>query len=72
MADNRGVADQHVETLIAFVQRGGEPVDAGVIAHVERHQRRRTAGRAHRIVDLFERALGPPDRDDVGAGLRQQ
>jgi len=45
---------------------------AGIVAHVERHQRRRTAGGARRIVDFFERADGARHRDDMRAGARER
>ena len=67
LAGQRGIADQHVEPLVAFVERGGEPVEAGKVLHIERHQRRRTAGRARRVVELFQRADGAGDRDHMRA-----
>jgi hypothetical protein len=45
-----GIADQHIKPLVALVERRSEPVKAGVIAHVERHQRRRTAGGTRRVI----------------------
>ena len=61
-----GIADQHVEPLVTLVERRGEPVEAVVIAHVERHQRRRTAGLAHRVVEFFK----PADRARYGDHMR--
>jgi hypothetical protein len=74
LPDDRRVADEHVKPLVSLIERRGEPVDAWVIAHVERHQRRRAAGGARGVVDFLERAYRPRDRDDVraGAGERQR
>ena len=70
-AGNGGIADQDVEPAIALVERRPEPGDALGIPQVERHERRRAAGGADRIVELFEPAHGARDRHDVGAGLRE-
>ena len=43
-AEDAGIADQHVEPPVALVERGAEPVDAVVVAQVERHQGGGAAG----------------------------
>ena len=40
-----GIGDQDVELAPALVDRAAEPVDAGHVGEVERHQRRLAAGR---------------------------
>ena len=71
LAPDRGIADQNIEMLIAFVERRGEPVEPGVIAHVERHQCRRTAGRTRRVVDFLETADSARHGDDMCTLARQ-
>ena len=72
LTDHRGIADQNVEPLVALVQSRSEPVEAVVVAHVERHQRRRAAGLAHRVVELLEPADRARHRNHMGAGTRQR
>ena len=69
---NRGVTDEDIEPLVALIERRGEPVEAGIIAHVERHQRGRTAGFARRVVKLFERTDRTRHRDHMRTGTRQR
>ena len=47
-----------------------EPVDAGEILEVERHQRGAAALGADRVVKFLEPAGGARHRDHMGAGLR--
>ena len=72
LAGNAGIADQDVEPVMPFIECLGEAVDARIISYIERHQRRRRAGGAHRIVKFFERTLGAPGGDDVRAGPGQR
>ena len=71
-AENAGIADQNVETAVAFAQRGGEAVDTGVILQVERHQRRGAAAGADGVVEFFKPADGARHRHDMRAGCRQR
>ena len=70
-AENAGIADQHVEAPVAFVERQREPRDAVGIFHVERHQRGRAAGRLDLVVEFFQPADRARHRHHMGAGLRQ-
>jgi hypothetical protein len=65
-----GIADHHIKPLITFVERRSQPIDTGIVAHVERDQGGRTAGRTRCVVDFLERANGARNRDDVSAVAR--
>jgi len=71
-ARDRGIADKNIEASVPLVERGGEPVEALVVAHVERHQGRRAAGGPHRIVEFFEAADRACHRDHMGAGAGER
>ena len=67
--EGAGVADENVELAPALVRIArAEPVERIEILDVARHQGRLAAVRADCIVEIFERALGAGQRDDVGAG----
>ena len=70
-AERAGVADEDVEAAPATVERLAEPVDRRVIAEIAGNQGRGILGLrpqcADRVVELFERALGSRQGDDMGA-----
>ena len=70
-AEHAGIGDEDVELAPALVDRPAEPVERGIIGDVARHQRGGRAGRADRVVELLERALGPRQCDHMRAGPRQ-
>lgn len=70
-AEDGGIGGQHVELAPALVDRAAEPVDAGHVGEVERHQRRLSARRADFVVQLLEPADRARRGDDVRAGRRQ-
>ena len=72
----RGIGDQDVELSPALVDRAAEPVDAGHVGEVERHQRRLAlAGPGalglDLVVEFFQPADGARHRDHMRAGGRQ-
>ena len=71
-SENPGIADEHVEPPETFVQGRAEPVNAGVVLEVERHERRRSAQRLDRVVEFFKPADRARERDDMGARFRQR
>ena len=72
LPNDRCITDEHVEPLVAFVERCGEAIEARIIAHVEWHERCRTAGGARRVVNFLERAHRARDSDDVRAGAGER
>ena len=71
-SQHAGVADQHVELAIAFVQRRSKPRQAFEVGEIERHQRRAAAVFLDRIVQLLKAADGARDRHNVRAVTRQR
>ena len=63
-----GIGEEHVELAPALVNRAAQPVDAGAVLEVERHQRRRRRAALICVVELLEPADGARDRDDMRAG----
>src|SRR5690606_2147780 len=57
-----------VEPAEALVERRAEPVDAGVVLEVERHQGRRAALRLDPVVERLEPADRAGEGNDMGAG----
>jgi hypothetical protein len=64
-AEFAGIPAQHVESPPAFPHRHRHPLDGLGGGQIDRHQRRLPAEPTHRIVHLLERALRPPDENDV-------
>ena len=68
---NAGIADQHIEALVAFVESQCESRDAVAVLHVERHQGGGAAGGLDLVVELFQPADRARDGHDMRAGLRK-
>src|SRR6476659_7161520 len=64
-----GVANQHIEALVALVESQCEPGDAVAILHVERHQGRGATGGLDLVVQLSQPAGSARDSHDMGPGL---
>ena len=64
-----GIADQHIEALVAFVESQCEPGDAVAVLHIERHQGRGAAGGLDLVVQLFQPTDRARDGHDMGPGL---
>ena len=74
-AEHAGIGDEYVELAPALVDGAAQPVDAGHVGEVERHQRRLAlAGPGALGLDLVVELLQPADRarhrDDMRAGRR--
>ena len=74
-AEHAGIGDQDVELAPALVDRAAQPVDAGHVGEVERHQRRLALAvrraRLDLVVELFQPADGARHRDHMRAGRGQ-
>ncbi len=74
--ERAGGADENVETAPAAKQGLAQPIDRGVIAKIAGDQRGRAflarPQGADRVVELFERALGSRQGDDVRPGSRKR
>ena len=66
-AQHAGVAQQHVEPAEAFMQRRTQPVDAGPVGDVERHQGGGAAERLDLVVEGLEPAYGPRHQHAMSA-----
>jgi hypothetical protein len=64
-AQHAGIAQQHVESPEALVQRRAEAIDARSVGDIERHQRGRAALRLDPVVDFLEAAEGAGDQHAV-------
>ena len=62
------VGHQDVELPPPLVESRAEPVDAVEILEIARHEGRLAAKAPDLVIELFERALRPGQRDHVGAG----
>src|SRR4051812_9539174 len=63
-----GIADQDIELAVTFMQRRAQPRYAFEIRQVERHQRGGAAVPSDLVVEFFQPALRPRQRDDVRTG----
>src|SRR5215472_18015691 len=69
---NAGIADHHIESSETLVQGRAEPIDAGVVFEIERHERGRSTQALDRVVELLEPADGARERDNMGAGFGER
>ena len=67
--EDAGIGEQDVELAPALQQGRAELLDRRRVAEIDRHQRRAAADRVDLVIELFERARGPRQRHDMGAGL---
>src|SRR5262249_18002239 len=67
-----GIADHHIESSETLVQGRAEPIDAGVVLEVERHERGRSTQALDRVVELLEAADGARERDNMAAGFGER